>query len=103
MALLLRSPNPAEEQRIPNKAQDPVGRPRAENSKPIHDLIVSVVLLRDKLIGLPAWRWITGLDGIAASFEVAGTIVRQSARVHHFGVRHLPGPPFALYCSYLKR
>jgi hypothetical protein len=41
---------------------------------------VSVVLLRDKLIGLPAWQWITGLDGIAAALEVAATVVRHSAR-----------------------
>ena len=93
MALLLRSPNPAEEQRIPNKAQDPVGRSRADNGKPIHDLIVSVLLLRDKLIGLPAWRWSTGLDRIAAALEVAGTIVRQSARRSPFA-----GPAF---CSLL--
>ena len=98
MAILLRPPNPAEEQRIPDKAQDPIGRTRAKNSKPIHDLIVSVLLLRDKLIGLPAWRWITGLDGTAAALEVAGTIVRQSARRSPFRSSPFAGPAF---CSLL--
>ena len=94
MPLLFSSPNPAEEQRIPNKAQDPVGRPRAENSKPIHDLIVSVVLLRDKLIGLPARWWITDLDVSGAALEVAGTVVRHSARPSPFRSWPFAGPAF---------
>jgi hypothetical protein len=54
MPLLLRSPDPAEEQRIPDKTQDPVGHPRAKNRQPVHVRIVSVAILHDKLNAVAA-------------------------------------------------
>jgi hypothetical protein len=53
MPRLLRSPNPAEEQRIPDKAQDPVGRTRTKNRQPVHASIVSPALPSHKLKTCP--------------------------------------------------
>src|SRR5438874_7336766 len=49
MPLLFRSPNPSEKQRIPDKAQDPVGRTRAKNSQPVHSPFMPVPIPPDKL------------------------------------------------------